>query len=567
MLRFGLENLRFRRICFLYYGLVSIFSIPLRLIQDYSTLRVLLISFGIGVLITGITLPMLWIACGLIQKFDLGRRNILYPFALVVLVGAIRGAILYIIISQSNPQDNLEPFFTVVSSMIFNSIYFIVISTLMETILQRKERFERIFADATLLITGQGRTVDTNLDPKILYDSTLQGIRESVSSLNRTSEPADKDALIAASKVIQSQINEVLRPLSHRLWVNGMGQMKYRSFFEILYEAVKNLDFSVKYILGCQFFFGGYVISLVLGFESALFLVLGFQSALYVSTIVVIVSVILIRILLILREKLASGHFILGLTFLVLMGLLPVFISIMIRDPLGGPISVGAALLVSPILPGLILLVSAYRLVSRDRDFAISAASSIKFRMTSILVGDQNIESGIKLAEYFHNTLQSELFSIAKRLEDASQLENSFDKEEVVRSLEAVLSRDYQEISTRDLNVAMRIPHLISSWQGIADIKLNGIEILEKRPNLAETVSSVLEEMITNTIRYGQADKIQVELTLVDFGLDLHLTHNGKGEISKKSGLGSVLLAHYSETGVQLEFVEGKTSLKICIPL
>lgn len=556
MLRFGLENLRFRRISFFYYGLVSIFSVPSRLIQDNSTFSSVLTSLGIGVLITGITLPMLWIVCSLNQKFDLGRRNILYPFALVVLVGAIRGEILHIIISQSNLKDNLEPFFAVISSMIFTLIYFIVISTFMEIILQRKERFKRIFAEATSLITGQG-SIDTNLDPKILYDSTLQNIKESVSSLNRGGEPVGKDDLMTASKVIQSQINEVLRPLSHRLWVNGMGQVKYRSFLGILYDAVKNLDFSVKYILAYQFFFGGYGISLVLGF----------QSALYVSTIGVVISAILIKILFILREKLKSGHFILGIIFLVLVGLLPVFVSIMIRNPLSESISVGAGLLVSPTLPGLILLVSAYRLVARDRDFAISAVSSIKFRIASIPVVDQNIKSGIKLAEYFHNTLQSELFSIAKRLEGASRLENSVDNEEVVRSLEVALSRDYQEISIRDLKVITRIPQLISSWQGIADIKVNGIEILDERSDLAERVSFVLEEMITNTIRYGQADKIQVELTLVDPYLHLHLTHNGKGEISKKSGLGSVLLAHYSESGVQIEFVEGKTSLKIIIPL
>jgi hypothetical protein len=556
MLTFGLQNLRFRKIAFFYYSLVSIFSVPSRLIQDNSTLRDLLFSLLIGSLITTIALPMLWLVCYLNQRYQLGRSNILYPLGLVALVGAIRGLILHNIIKASDLDDNLEPIFAVISSLIFTVIYFIIISTFMETVLQRKEKFNRVFSEATLLIADPDRKSDTALNPQALYASTLTQMKEKISTLKLSDDEISHDALVAASHVIQVQINEVLRPLSHRLWVNGMGQVKHRGFIGILGDAIKSLDFNVKYILAYQLLVGGYGISLVLGFNSAL----------YVSAIGVATSAVLIKAYQVLRERIHGAHFFLGLGFLILEGLVPVFLPIAIRNPLNESASALGGILISPTLPGLILLVSAYRLVMRDRDFAIGAATAVRFQVATATSEDKIVRSGIELAEYLHNSLQSELFGIAKRLEGISGSEGAQSREEVIRSLDTALSREYQEISTRDLDVSMRIPQLISSWEGIAAISISGLDLLNGEKNLSHRASSALEEMITNTIRYGDADEIEITLTMEGSQLHVLLTHNGKGEVSKKSGLGSLLLTHHSEAGLKINSEGGKTSLRIALP-
>lgn len=555
MLTFGLQNLRFRKITFFYYSLVSIFSVPSRLIQDNSTLKDLLLSLFIGFLITTIALPMLWFVCYLNQRYQLGRSNILYPLGLVALVGAIRGLILHNIIKASDFEDNLEPIFAVISSLIFTVIYFVIISTFMETVLQRKEKFNRIFSEATLLIADPDRKSDTALDPQALYASTLTQMKENISTLKLSDDEISHDALVAASHVIQVQINEVLRPLSHRLWVNGMGQVKHRGFIGILGDAIKCLDFNVKYILAYQLLVGGYGISLVLGFNSAL----------YVSAIGVATSAVLIKAYQVLRERIHGAHFFLGMGFLILEGLVPVFLPIAIRNPLNESASALGGILISPTLPGLILLVSAYRLVTRDRDFAIGAATAVRFQVATATSEDKIVRSGIELAEYLHNSLQSELFGIAKRLEGISGSEGVQAKEEVIRSLDTALSREYQEISTRDLDVSMRIPQLISSWEGIAAISISGLDFLNGEKSLSHRASSALEEMITNTIRYGDADKIDITLTMEGSQLHVLLTHNGKGEVSKKSGLGSLLLAHHSEAGLKINSDGGMTSLRITL--
>ena len=557
MFKFGLQNLKFRKITFLYYGLVSIFSVPTRLIQDDSSFAFLLLCLSIGLFVSVMTLPMLWIVCFFTEKYGLGKQSIFIPLGLIALVGAVRGEILHQLINNFGLKDNLAPQMAIISSTIFTSIYFITISSFMETVLHRRDKFNKVFAEASLLLANPRSVINDKMDPRRLYLETLDGIKKSMGAVGVGKEKSEPRALLEASKVIQFQINEVLRPLSHRLWVNALGQVKHRHMLGIMKDAIENLDFSVKYIMAYQFFVGGYGIALVLGFESSL----------YVTMIGAITSLLLIRGYCSLQRRVENRRFLLGITFLALLGLLPVFVPIAIRNPFNETASAVAGLLISPTIPGLILLVSAYRLVIRDRDFAIGAATSVGFRVATQSAKEQSSEGGIELAEYFHNSLQSELFGISKRLEAASRDTSGAGDVEVMQSLETALNRDYQDISTSELGGVMRIQKLIASWQGIAEIEVVGLNDLEEDSSLAQRTSQVLEEMITNTIRYGLADSIQVELVKGLTHLQIELTHNGKGEISKKSGLGSLLLAQQSADGIDISSESGKTYLRISLPL
>ena len=557
MFKFGLQNLKFRKITFFYYGIISVFSVPTRLIQDNSSVAFLFLCLSLGLLITAFVLPMLWLACFLNQKYALGKRSIYYPLALVALVGGLRGWILQQLIAGFGLEDNLRPFFAILTSIIFTLIYFIVISSFMEMALHKRDKFNQIFAEASLLLANPRSAMNDTMDPQTLYSETLDSIKTRLNSVGLGKEKSEPGVLLEASKVIQAQINEVLRPLSHRLWVNAMGQVRHQNLGAILKDAIANLDFSAKAILAYQFFVGGYGIALVVGFKSSLF----------ISTISVTTSMVLIRLYFYLRSRVGNGLLPLGATFLVSIGLLPVFIPISFQSPLNETASVVAALLISPTLPGLILLISAYRMIIRDRDIAIGAASSVGFRVAALPVKERTANGGIELAEYLHNSLQSELFGIAKRLEAASRGTSGADHSEVLQSLESALNRDYQDISINELGGVMRIQSLISSWQGIAEIEVAGLTNLQEGSILAQLTSQILEELITNTIRYGGADTIEIDLVKGSTHLKIELTHNGKGEISKKSGLGSLLLHQQSAGGVAIGSDSGKTYLRISLPL
>jgi hypothetical protein len=511
----------------------------------------------IGLVITLITLPLLWVVCYLNQRYQLGTRNYLYPLGLIVAVGALRGEVVQLVIGGFGLKDNLTTIYAIFSSMIFTTIYFLVIASFMEKLFQRKEEFHRLFNEASLLLINPILSKGEKLDLKYLYDSTVAGIKEHISSLNLKESSTDASSLRIVSREIQSQINDVLRPLSHRLWVNGLGQVKHRNLFGILRDSIKNLDFEVRNIFAYQFFVGGYGISLVLGVKSSL----------YVTTIGVITSLALIYAFFFIRKKISNFKFELGMIFLILMALLPVFMPIAIRNPLNESANALAGLLISPTLPFLILLISSYRLLARDRDFAIGAASTVRNKIASITMKSSNAGKEIHLAEYFHNSLQSELYGISKRLEMISNSPSQQDGAYLIQSLEDALARNYEEISAPKVDGIFRINRLVDSWKGIAEITSSGLDLIDKNPALSNRASQFIEEMITNSIRYGDADEIHFELTSDTQLLKIVLTHNGKKEFVKKSGLGTLLMKHYSEAGMGVEPEVDKNRLRISIPI
>ena len=557
MLKFGLQNLKFRWLTFNFYSLVSTLSVPSRLLRDDSSLSFLLKTLMIGLIVTLITLPMLWAVCYLNQHYQLGIRNYFYPLGLIAAVGALRGEVIQLVISGSGLKDNLTSIYAVFSSMIFTTIYFLVIASFMEKLFQRKDDFNRLFNEASLLLINPISSKTENSDLRYVYDSTLAGIKGHLSSFNLKENSADASKLRIVSREIQLQINDVLRPLSHRLWVNGLGEVKHRNLFGILRDSIENLDFGVRNIFAYQFFVGGYGIALVLGVKSSI----------YVTTIGILTSLALIYTYFFIRQKLSNFKFELGIVFLILMALLPVIMPLAIRNPLNETANALAGLLISPTLPCLILLISSYRLLARDRDFAIGAASTVRNKIESISMTSSNLGEGIHLAEYFHNSLQSELYGISKRLEMISNSPSEVNGAHVIQSLEDALTRNYEEISASKIDGIFRINRLVDSWKGIADITSSGLDLIEKNSILSNRASQFIEEMITNTIRYGDADKIHFELTSDTQVLNILLTHNGKKGFIKKSGLGTLLMKHYSESGLGVEPEIDENRLRISIPI
>ena len=553
MFKFGLINLKFRKIAFFSYSLFSAFTIASRLIQSNSSFIHFSRSLLIGVIATGVTLPMLWLVCTANQKFGLGRKNISYPFLLIALVGGTRGLILQGLIASFGLKTRTTTISGILLSATMTLIFFLVPSSFIEASLQKREKFNQIFSKATQLLAHPGPEINQSVDHKDLYQITLDEIKNSVKSVGLVEDKLDREVLLETSKVIQDEINEVLRPLSHRLWVNAMGQVKHRRLFRILKDAIENLDFNIWLILIYQLTIGGY----------GIFLVLGLETSIVVTSLSLFISISLIQSYFYFQSKTRENRLVLGLSFLVLEALLPVIFPLVIRNPEHLVANLVAGLLISPTLPALILVASAYRLITRDNTVAIEAASSVIYRINSIPTEIKSTKTGIELAEYLHNSLQSELFGIAKRLEAAAHGGINADPSDTLKLLDAALNRDFLDALDRGILGIRRIEKLVSSWQGIADIHVLGLSILDSDPELAQRTSFILEEMITNTIRHGKADFIQVQLINDSAFMKVEITHNGNGEIIKKSGLGSLLLAQRSIGDLDINTQAGMTSLQI----
>ncbi len=554
MIKFGLINLRYRRLTFALYSIVSILSIPSRILKEDSSLNFLLLTILLGCITTAFALPMLWTVCYLNQKFLLGERWIGFPLIMVALAGAARGAVLHVVIRTSGLEDNLPTGAAMISSAIFTSVYFVTISTFVEVVLQRRERFNHIFENAqTLLASRSQEIIKTNSEET--YEATLSHLRSEISKHGLEREDLRPERLLEVSRQIQLLINEVLRPLSHRLWVNAMGQIRHKNFLAILKDSITELDFDPKYFLLYQYFIGGYGISLVIGL----------WNSFVVSTLATGISALLISAYFGMRRRQVIDRFLLGVIFLVLEGFLPTFIPILALDPTNLTATFISALIITPSLPIFIVVVSTYRLIRLDRDIAIEAAQTVENRIRNELRESRQDSDDIHLAQFLHNSLQSELFGITKRLEFVSHGVDDERKREVIDSLDQALTRSYDQVKVTEIDGKTRIEKLSESWRGIADITVSGIDVLRTQKNLSLRASQIFEELITNSIRYGEASRIDIVFAKSIRGVRIQLTHNGRDYVRKKTGLGSLLLERFADTEIQAK--NSKNGVEIVVEL
>jgi signal transduction histidine kinase len=556
MLRFGLIHLRYRRSTFLAYAIVSVFSLPSRLLDASSTMTFVLFTLGVGIVVTALVLPLLFVACNIMSRYRLGDKSIAYPILVIASVGAIRGLILQGVLVVLDLEDGLSTASGLLSSTIFTLIYFVGISSFMEILIQKKESFNQIFNQSAALLTHPSSDLIGHSSEQT-YVNTVAAVKASVNEhLSSKMENGLIDAK-SASLEIQRQINEVLRPLSHRLWVNSLGQIKHTNLISILKDAISDIEFSPTVLLAYQVIVGGFGIALVLGV----------RTSIYLSIVAALTSFAVIFLFYKFKPRVTEHPFAFGVTFLFSIGLFPVLVPIAIRTEIFESPYLFLGLIISPTLPGFIVLASTYKLISRDRDIAVSAAASVSWQLAnSAYLSKSDTAKEEELAEYFHNSLQSELFGIAKKLEHLDVDEEQVETKSLLKSLDLALDRGYHDTVPRESDGVARITSLIDSWKGICNVTVTGIETLDPNSDLAFKVSKLIGEMITNSIRYGKATEIEFQLTSQADSFEISLTHDGEPQVNQKSGLGTLLITRHAREGVITQVDDGKTYYKISLP-
>jgi signal transduction histidine kinase len=191
-----------------------------------------------------------------------------------------------------------------------------------------------------------------------------------------------------------------------------------------------------------------------------------------------------------------------------------------------------------------------YGLVASDKEFALSAAKSIRFLEENDYGIDSKSTESRNLSEYLHNTLQSELLRLSKQLEIAE------DPEKIsmyYKQLEVALSRTREDIHALKSQGLDRLVSVCQSWEGIAKVVLEFEDVSDIESEKISYVCDILEEIINNSIRYGNADQISIYLRGRAPQIDISVSHNGGGEISDGMGLGSLTILSKAIIGPVIE--------------
>ena len=157
-------------------------------------------------------------------------------------------------------------------------------------------------------------------------------------------------------------------------------------------------------------------------------------------------------------------------------------------------------------------------------------------------------EKNKEIAEYLHGEVQAGLTASSMLLQRAAAEGDEELAQEALERAAGLLSQDHQSISyTRLATPEVRLQKIIDSWRGIADITIN----IPARKLIGDTSFrnsvSIIEEAITNAIRHGKANNVNVSGALVKDNLIISIIYAGNPFKKGANGLGLKLLDNLSD--------------------
>jgi len=151
-----------------------------------------------------------------------------------------------------------------------------------------------------------------------------------------------------------------------------------------------------------------------------------------------------------------------------------------------------------------------------------------------------------KYAKYLHGDIQSTLSSSQMQMMQASEKGDVELGKSAIEKMASVLRRDHYEYAIGEaISPIARFQQIIDAWDGIATIAID-VDDSDISDAALLKVSDVIEELVSNAIRHGQANVINVEVTVLEGNIQITIRDNGRPMEKGRKGLGSSLLKENS---------------------
>ena len=507
-----LENSKLTSKGFLLFSPISIFAFPITLLVagNREPFSLLLIY---GVLLTLVTFSVYKFLIILFLRKSENSKSFFRPFAITVLTGAFRGYFFYQLVelvSWNQPSS----FWSRVSNSTIPTLFWLTLANFLVNFTSNyRSTYQR--ALNSYLATHSPSSAALSAPNRVELSKLELNLKNAVAVHLGDSNSTDFQRV---AEEITNQINRKLRPLSQRIWIESLSEFPKFRLAQVFRDSLRTLKFS-PFLLNFIILF----LSLLGNFALRSISESIWRTSVFLVSVFIMLS---IRNSLLPKIALANGLFLLG------VGIIPVYLSEFVAYSLGYYSDWFAASLVTPIVPVVIIVLSIINLINQDRNLLIDLLDS----------GSQPIENRLeskRLASYLHNSLQSELLSLAKQLEEATHSDSSV-KDALLKKVSAVLNRSIAvEYSNFASNPLQRLESAIGSWHGILEIRFLVDPKFLQDDGRNAIIVQIVEEFATNVSRYDSANYLNV--TSEDKGdtLLLRLQTDGKDRLRRSQGLGS----------------------------
>ena len=537
-----LKGLRFSGAVIFIYALASFIG---ALIAFSSSDKGLPLMAGTAALITAVTVVILF----LLRSFVSGALDVnISVFILLSLgVGVLRGVVM---VAVAVPWG-LIPEANATTQVVNSGISAVVWLFLAGLVLAGRERYRHKYR--SLLVQGAASVqsqslVDTDWD----RNPAIISMRENLTvHMGEIGTVPSVESLTQTSQAIRIEIEQNLRPLSHRLWFGSFDEYPHVRFTRLIRDSVTYFRMQV-WLISLTWLVGGFV-----GAPMLFGATRGILSTL-ISTFVLLGLLLAFRKL---AEKRPS--LMLGIGYLLVAGTVPLIVANFVLITFGFEsdfnVSSGLVIFLPLALIAIMLMGLAISLANSDRNAVLDVAQ--RYAVESVAGFTNSLEA----STYIHNTLQSELTGVALQLQQAAELDDAeLSRVAMDRAHEIVnrsLTQDYADQRVDPSNHAEKVAQ---AWRGICDVDIQMSNEVA-RDLRAPAATQAVEELIANAVRHSGATQVKVRLDPCSSGIQIIARIDRTWAQSDQVGLGSRWFVTLSPSGIKSKQVGGWTELHLVI--
>lgn len=435
-------------------------------------------------------------------------------------------------------------------------------------VLRARADYRREYADLARQ-AAQMRALSDNdvagLDPLILQEwaavrQRLQGTSERI---RRALDEGRLDAadMTSAARIIQSTVDEEIRPLSHRLWLETPPEPPSLGVRWILTESLRPWRPPITWILLVT------LPLLLLGAIRAAGLSVALTvTALIGSTVVVWLGASRALALLLPGHQLA-----IGISTSVLMPVVLVAVSIGVGEGLLGlPANDVGAVVIAVISTAIALGVIIVRRILLERQLLLDAlARSIDadaVRLMAAWLHEQSART--RWGEHLHQSVQSELSAVATMLHVASSEPDALRRSTAITDAAQRVTRiaRTEPALPLDEHPVESITRTVQGWAGLVDVELHLDDCSADRFAAWQLAALAVPEALANSVRRGGARWVSVRVRESPGALEVEVIDNGHLDPAAAPGVGSAWLDRHAPGRWSREREGDRTVLRMSIP-
>jgi signal transduction histidine kinase len=496
----------------------------------------------LATVVTLTTITALQFSWLLLKRVKSKLRSVIASVIAILLVGAGRGALMYFLAIELGVYSEVSLTYRIFNSCVNTLTWVLFICYLSNGRRTYREKYRLLFTQSLLTQTSK----ITGLE----LSNELENVEKSLKNIKLLSSdaPFTPAHLNQAAAAVMLQIDDLIRPLSQRLWVPSAQEYPRIKPFRLISDAVLNLSyplFPVAIVVG------------TLNFTNYNSLMTTANTSYRVALEMVVISIIFLLFANV-TVKSEPVRFAISVTHLLALASIPIIIGDWFLTDGLFQSEMTITFLIYLGTPLIAFSFSMIRLIKSDRSELIELIANS--------IASEESYHRSQVASYLHNSLQSDLLAISKKLQDAAGTSDIDTHRESLEQLAALLNRSItQDFQSFYESPSDRLTKLVDSWQGIIEIKINNPEIILRNVGKSIIAIRVIEELASNAAKHSQARLIEVSSTSTDELLNLVVTADCDFVEISQSGYGTEFLTAVTKSWSRAATTNNKTQIKIAI--